>query len=69
MKGYKDFVGECADTRNALVHEGGGGIQAKGAVELWNTNTRLRALLNILIWKCLGLPESTFTDEWFRAMR
>jgi hypothetical protein len=40
-EGHADFVGACADTCNVLVHEGGGAIQTKGLVELWNTNTRL----------------------------
>lgn len=68
-KGSPNFAGEFADTRNALVHEGGGGIQAHGPVELWEANQRLRLLLNVLIWKALGLPDMTFSADWFEALR
>jgi hypothetical protein len=66
--GNSNFVAECADTRNALVHEGGGGIESKGLVAMHRTNRQLRALLNVLIWKQLGLPDETFTDDWFRRL-
>jgi hypothetical protein len=66
--GFVDLVSECVDTRNALVHEGAGGLQAKGLAELWNANRRLRVFLNVLIWKELGLPVEAFNDEWFQAV-
>jgi hypothetical protein len=66
-EGYENFVGQCADTRNALVHEGGGGILAQGLQALWTANRRLRVLLNILIWTELGLKDR-FSNDFFRRV-
>jgi hypothetical protein len=65
--GFDGFAGECADLRNTLVHKGGGKRLGKSFAELWTTNRRLRALLNILIWKRLGL-EDRFTSDWYKRV-
>jgi hypothetical protein len=63
-KDFGNFAEECANARNALVHEGGEAV-GKSLKELWTMNRRLRALVNILVWRRLGL-EDRFTVDLYR---
>jgi hypothetical protein len=66
-KDFADFADECARTWNTMVHEGGGSVLGKSLKELWTINRRLRALLNTLIWKRLGLDDR-FSSDWYRRV-